>query len=97
MNTETFTTDGYSLASRRAAVAEREKLASAIRRGSTVAYDLSTVVSISSSYADEMFGVLVIEFGLEKTLDSVKVVGAHKGVLRVIAEAMKERIPASAA
>ncbi|QTN43079.1 MULTISPECIES: STAS-like domain-containing protein [Marinobacter] len=97
MNTEKYTINGCSLASRSAAVSEREKLASAISRGSVVVYDLSSVVSISSSYADELFGVLVMQFGLDKVLGSLKVVGANRGVLRVIAEAMKERTTASAA
>ncbi len=97
MNTEKFTIKGYSLASRSSAVSERENIAAAIRRDSIVIYDLSSVVSISSSYADELFGVLVMEFGLERVLDSVKVVGANKGILRIIAEAMKERAPAIAA
>ena len=60
MNTEKYTINGCSLASRSAAVSEREKLASAISRGSVVVYDLSSVVSISSSYADELLSLIHI-------------------------------------
>lgn len=91
MVTKKYTIAGNCLASRSSALVERERLVSAIRNDSVVVYDLSSIVSISSSYADELFGVLVMQFGIEKVLDSLKIVGASPAVLRVIAEAMNVR------
>lgn len=91
MTTKKYTIAGNSLASRSSALVERERLVAAIRNGSVVVYDLSSVVSISSSYADELFGVLVMQFGVDRVLDSLKIVGASPAVLRVIAEAINVR------
>jgi hypothetical protein len=61
-----------------------------------VAIDLSAVLSLSESYADELFGVLVARHGLEWFAGHVSVHGANPAVFRSIANAIRYRLEAVA-
>lgn len=59
---------------------------------STVRLDLTGVLSISESYADELFGVLVHQYGLEWVFSRLQVVGASPPVVRTIRTAIRYRL-----
>lgn len=80
------------LSSRRSASQFRAKIMEEIGLGCTITIDLADVISISDSYADELFGVLCLEIGMEKVLSSIRLNNADDFVLRVIAENMRNRI-----
>jgi len=86
-----FAPGNTSLASRRAAALDRTKVSAALLSGTPVAVDFSKVESISGSYADEFFGMLVVEVGLEKVRSNLRILGAQPYHLEVIAEAMITR------
>jgi len=81
------------LASRRAAARAREivesYLATTVEK---LQIDISAVNEISSSYADEFFGVLAEQFSLDIFSSRVKLVGANAHVLREIVSAIAERL-----
>src|SRR5690606_11891243 len=79
------------LTGRRAAVPVRLQTQALIAAGTTVRFNLGAVLSLSDSYADELFGVLVLEFGLVRALDHIVLVNASDAVVRVIAEAVARR------
>jgi hypothetical protein len=79
------------LASRRLAATERSKVLGMISDDERLVIDLVNVRSISESYADELFGVLVATFGLPAFLDRVKINNASDNVLRTIAVAINRR------
>jgi len=82
------------LASRRSAAALRSELES--RLSSTpVVLDLAKVIGISESYADELFGVLVRDLGIEQVLDRLHIRNAQSQVLRSIVHAIRQRLEAS--
>lgn len=80
------------LASRRAAAELRSEISEAVRAGSTVYIDLSKVQSLSESYADELFGILAVELGLERLFANVKPKAANTQVTKSIVFAIKRRI-----
>ncbi len=92
MKTKVFSPEGTDLASRRSAAHLRNQVADVLKSGDKVTFDLSNVVSLSESYADELFGVLVLEYGITEFVASVSIRGASRNVLRRIAEAIKERL-----
>ena len=81
------------LASRTLAVPFRQMLETAFTEDdfSTIQVDLKDVQSISESYADELFGILVKEFGVETILDRMKIVNADDYVLESIASVIDRR------
>jgi anti-anti-sigma regulatory factor len=83
---------GPDLASRKTAASERHKLLSHAAAGNTVIVDLSDVVSLSYSYADELFGVLAAVRGWDWLSKAVRLEGANEQVLRVIAEVINRRL-----
>lgn len=83
---------GTDLASRQSAALLRSNINTILTSGHRVALDLSQVESISESYADELFGVLVLERGLVVFSKAVSVRGATRSVLRRIAGAIRERL-----
>ncbi len=91
METTLLSPIGTDLASRRSAAQLRHNVVSALKCGNKVIFDLSGVVSISESYADELFGVLVLEYGIKDFFTVVSIRGASPNVLRRIADAIKER------
>ncbi|MGU3905886.1 STAS-like domain-containing protein [Escherichia coli] len=72
------------LASRNQAIPQRHKIEGFIKEGYTVDLDLSGVYSISESYSDEIFGVLVVKFGVTKVLSQVKVRNAPPSILKKV-------------
>lgn len=83
---------GTDLASRRSAALLRASINQLIDQNIAVKLDLSNVQSISESYADELFGILVLEHGLDIFERNVSVSCSEYGVLKYIAKAIKERL-----
>lgn len=83
---------GTDLGSRFAAVEQRLRIASNIAAGKKVVVDLTDVLSISDSYADELFGVLALEHGLNWILDHISFANATDHVLHAIATPIDRRI-----
>ena len=88
----TITLPGTDLASRNSAATVRYNVVGAVSSGNVVIVDLSTVLSVSYSYADELFGVLAAIQGWEWFIKNVRLVGATESVLRVIAEVINRRL-----
>lgn len=83
---------GTDLASRRSAALLRASINDLLDANVAVRIDLSNVQSISESYADELFGVLVLEHGLDVFSDNVSINCNERGVLKYIVKAIKERL-----
>jgi hypothetical protein len=80
------------LASRKLAIIERNRIEELIsNKNVLVNLDMNTVFSISESYSDELFGVLVIRYGADSVLNSIKVLNAKEHVLISIAQVIKRR------
>ncbi|MBI3727644.1 MAG: STAS-like domain-containing protein [Burkholderiales bacterium] len=88
----TIKLEGPDLASRKTAAIERHKLLGHAAAGNKVAVDLSNVVSLSYSYADELIGVLAAVKGWEWLIKNVQLKNANEHVLRVVAEAVNRRL-----
>lgn len=88
---EAYTFDRTDLASRALAAEERASIEALIVKEEQVKIDLSQVASISESYADELFGVLVLRHGLAFVANHLRFINASDSVLRPIAVAMKRR------
>ena len=84
--------EGSDLTSRKTAAIERHKLLGHSAAGNTVVVDLSEVVSLSYSYADELFGVLAAVRGWDWLSKTVHLESANEHVLRVIAEVINRRL-----
>ena len=84
------------LASRQAAARFRAGVEERALASDRVNIDLSAVLSLSESYADELFGVLVARHGLEWFAGHVSVHGAKPAVFRSIANAIRYRLEAAA-
>tara|TARA_R110002049_G_scaffold309186_1_gene518210 strand:- start:24382 stop:24681 length:300 start_codon:yes stop_codon:yes gene_type:complete len=91
MNQDTIHIIQTDLASRSLAIPVRQRVSALIAEGKLVTIDLICVKSISASYADEMFGVLVRDFGLELVTSQLNIINASDAVLKSIAEAMYVR------
>lgn len=83
---------GSDLASRSSAARERYRLVSAVQQGQQVIVDLSEVLSISESYADELFGILAAQKGLEWITKNVRLVDVTDSVLEVVATVIDRRL-----
>jgi hypothetical protein len=83
---------GPDLASRQTAAAQRQKLLAQTSTDSRVTVDLSEIESLSYSYADELFGVLVAVKGWDWFGNTVTLVGANEYVLRLVAEVINRRL-----
>lgn len=83
--------DRTDLASRALAAEERSSIECLLSENNQVTIDLSQVASVSESYADELFGVLVLKRGLDFVTKHIRFVNASDSVLRPIAVAMKRR------
>lgn len=80
------------LASRKSAAAYRMKVLKAITGGHMVTLDLSAVESISSSFADELFGILALQIGPRALISNVKINGAKEHVYLSISRAIHSRL-----
>ncbi|AUA81948.1 STAS-like domain-containing protein [Pseudomonas aeruginosa] len=88
---EAYTFQRTDLASRTLAARERTAIDSRIQADQRVVIDLRNVASISESFADELFGVLVLQRGLGDVTSRLKLINATESVLRSIAVAMQRR------
>ena len=79
------------LASRRSAADLRSLVESCLHQG-FAELDLSQVQSISESYADEFFGVLVDHYSLPWVFSRLKVVGARPAAVKTITQAIRYRL-----
>ncbi|WP_347453403.1 STAS-like domain-containing protein [Acinetobacter thermotolerans] len=81
------------LASRKLAIPHRQHIEQAFNNSEImqIHIDLSGVESISESYADEIFGVLVEEFGCEDVLNKIKIKNAKDYILENIAIVIDRR------
>lgn len=79
------------LASRSVARVKRQEVEPLILAGETLVFDCSKVESISGSYADELFGVLALQFGEETLLSKIKLRNCKEHCLEVIAESIMKR------
>lgn len=87
-----FKLNGPDLASRTAAAKDRAYLLANVAADHVVAVDLSEVISLSHSYADELFGVLAAEQGWEWFIKNIKLRNPNEHTLRVVAEVIKLRL-----
>lgn len=90
MKTTIIAFDKSDLASRRSAAVERKALEQALILGN-IEVDLIKVNSISESYSDELFGVLVAKYGLQNFLQRVKISNAKNSILKSIATVVQRR------
>lgn len=88
---EAYTFDRTDLASRALAAKERSSIEALLSENERILIDLSNVASISESFADELFGVLVLRRGLDFVSQRVRFVNAKDPVLRSVAIAMQRR------
>ncbi len=95
MTTTNIKLEGTDLSSRSAAAIQRHKLTSQISSGNKVIIDLSSILSVSHSYADELFGVFVEAYSLEKFLATIELYGASEHVLKSIASVISHRLKES--
>tara|TARA_B110000196_G_scaffold216733_1_gene186106 strand:- start:350 stop:652 length:303 start_codon:yes stop_codon:yes gene_type:complete len=80
------------LASRKLAIIERNKIESYIStKDVLIKLDMANISSISESYSDELFGVLVLRYGIDTVLNAINVNNAKKHVLLSIAQVMNRR------
>nr|WP_298411359.1 STAS-like domain-containing protein [uncultured Halomonas sp.] len=86
-----------SLANRTAAAKERFQLEAIASLDERVILDYTDVISLSGSYADELFGVFTQRHGAQTLKTILKVRGANESVARAIGLAIQHRMPASAA
>ncbi|OAM51997.1 hypothetical protein A7981_00435 [Methylovorus sp. MM2] len=84
--------DGTDLSSRKTAAVVRQKILLAVSEGKTISIDLSDVHSISESYADEAFGVIVASQGLNWLVKNVQFQSEKDAVIKSIASAINRRL-----
>jgi|SRR5690606_4007312 len=88
---EAYIFDGTDLASRNLAAKQRREILSRMKGQQKFVIDLRNVQSVSESFADELFGVMVLERGSKFVTSHVKIVNASDSVLRSIAIAIQRR------
>lgn len=91
MNTVIYKLPEGDLASRTQAIPQRHKIENLLIEGNTIKLDLSGVLSLSESYSDEIFGVLVVKHGPRKVLNNLKVLNASPAILKSIAKVIQRR------
>ena len=80
------------LASRQAAAELRAQIEKRASQGEKISVDFSSVLSISESYADELFGVLAFRYGLEWLSENVVLHRLNSFAFRAIASAIRQRL-----
>jgi len=70
----------------------RIKASRAIAAGRNVVFEFAGAEAVAPSFADELFGVLVEEFGWVVVKERVRVVGASKQVKHLVAVVMSNRV-----
>lgn len=96
---ETIVFEASHLASRHTASQVRDIVMAYLSDESVarVVFDFSTVSGISSSYADELFGIIAEKIGKDAALKRLRVKNASKFTLKIIAECIKVRTGGAAA
>ena len=81
-----------SLASRSLAKIQRKKIAAIVAVGNVkLHFDFAQVDAISESYSDELFGVLVLNNGMDKVLNCIRLDNADESTLESIATVIQRR------
>lgn len=88
---KTIKIEGIALASRPSASKVRTQVLSYLVEVGSVEVDLRSASSVSDSYADELFGILALQLGIEEFKKRVHVVTKSEGVLRTVAENIYKR------
>ena len=84
---------GTDLSNRNTASSLRQSVLGAIESGCQIAQiDLSNVRTISDSFADELFVVMVESKDLDWFKEHISIIGANEGVRLTILEAIDQRI-----
>lgn len=91
LHQEIVVPDGSDLASRASALKIRHIVENVVNDGGKISVDLKNVLSISESYADELFAVLVEKNGVEWFSNNIKLLNHSPNLLRSIAVAIKRR------
>lgn len=91
MNDSNFILRDTALASRFSAGALRARVEAALLQG-RARLDLSVVESVSESWADELFGVLVAAYSLPWVFERLELVGVRQDVAQTIASAIRYRL-----
>lgn len=92
MNTCQIKISDTDLASRQAAAELRAQIEERAFNGQKIFVDLSSVLSISESYADELFGILALRHGLEWLSEHVVLRHLNPFPFRAIASAIRQRL-----
>lgn len=92
MNNILIHVEGTDLSSRRTAAVVRQKILNGVSEGKSIVIDLTEVKSISESYADEAFGVIVANQGLKWFLKNVHIESQREPVIKSIAYAINRRL-----
>lgn len=91
MSNKKIKIEGSELSTRRAAVPLRLQIDALNAGGNRVVLDFEAVEDVTESYADELFGVLVLKHGLAQLREHAVIVNASERVLLTIARAVKHR------
>ena len=79
------------LASRSSGAVYRQNTVALLKQGERVEFHLENVLSMSESFADELFGVLVQQIGEDELTTKIRLVGANSFVLDSIVSAIRGR------
>lgn len=83
--------ENNDLASRSTAAVKRAQVMSLLTSGETVSFEFQNVESVSASYADELFGILVQTFSIELISTKVRLLNCNDYCAKEVAEAMFRR------
>jgi hypothetical protein len=88
---------GTDLVSRSTEAALRQSIERAVTKDGLAKLDLSDVVFVAESFADETFGVLTLIKVVDWVVESIELHGATDNVLNTIARVIDRRCPVQAA
>ena len=83
--------DRTDLSSRALAAIEREYISDAIKADENIIVNMGKVLCITDGYADELFGILVRWYGLDRVAEKVQLIGSEY-VLEQVSTAMVSRM-----
>lgn len=87
-----FNDFGKSLGTREMGSKIRDKITNCINRGENVVFDFTGVEILSHSYADEVFGKLLKEFGIKKIKETTNFQNANEYVTKIIVSVINESV-----
>ncbi len=91
MNEITIKLKGTDLTSRRSASEKRKQIDQEINNGNLVSVDLSEVIMMSEAYADELFGIIAINLGVDEFATKIRLLNVSDTVLKSIAIVIRRR------